>query len=72
MAIGSNNMLTINNSGANKNAAVKLFNLSGRLVKSVVMDKQSKTVSLKKLNRGLFVVQFKADGVSESEKLILK
>lgn len=72
MTIGSNRMLTITNSGAIKKTTVKLFNLSGKLIKNAAMDKKSKTVSLKGLNRGLFLIKIQGDGVREIEKILLK
>lgn len=68
--IGINNILKIGYAGKNT-ATVKLFTLSGREVKSTSLN-GTKSISLKNLNRGLYLVKLDADGVSETKKLLLK
>ncbi len=68
--ISNNSILKIGYTGKNS-ATVKLFTPAGRMVKAVSLN-GAKTISLKGLNHGLYLIKFAVDGVSETKKLLLK
>lgn len=70
--VNNSSMLIINRQNSVTNASVKIYSLNGKLVKKVEMAKNIKTVSLRNLNHGVYMVRFNADGVSETKKFLLK
>lgn len=56
----------------NKNTDIKMFNLSGRLIKKMTLKKGSNEILLKGINCGIYMIHFQADGVSITRKLMLK
>ncbi len=69
--INGSGALILSYNGADKGAQVKIFNLSGKLVKSLFISKRVKLISLKGLNSGLYFVEFELNGVCEAKKILL-
>lgn len=72
MRISSAGILAITHSGTILNVTVKLFTPAGKLVKLISLTNGTTSVSLKGLNHGLYLVKYMAEGVSETQKLLLK
>ena len=72
VSLSKSKVLQVNYKGSDKNAGLKLFTLSGKLVKSAAITKGIKSVSLKGLNHGLYIVKLQAGDASETKKLLLK
>lgn len=72
MGVSSSKMLMVNSNGNIKNASIKIYNLNGRLLKNVAVNNRTTTISLKKLNHGLYLVKFTVDGAGETRKLVVK
>lgn len=57
MSFNNSKMLSLNINGNFKVASVKIYNLTGKLIKNIAINKSVKTISLKNLNHGLFVAK---------------
>jgi len=68
----ANDMVTINmNDLSNEIAEIKIFNVIGTLVKSEILIQNQQQINIGNLSNGIYMLEFKAKGWSEKQKLII-
>jgi hypothetical protein len=67
------NMFTLNiNNLANESIEVNIYNIAGKLVKSVVVNEDINQVDISNLSDGIYVVSVKTNNLIENQKLIIQ
>lgn len=67
-SITNSKVVTLNYSGTDKNAHVKIYDLFGKLVRTVFV---SKSLRINGLNHGVYLIKLYADGANETKKIFL-
>ncbi len=72
-AVNSFGKLTITVNGAVKAASIKLYAVNGRLIKKIVVTKNTKKkISINNLNRGVYLIRYFNRGLSETRKIVIR